>query len=78
MEFLPEGAKEDDEPDVEAFVDKMKDMKKDIYGQVHGNIQKAQKQQKEDYDRKHARSAVSVVLLNGRLNLNCSTLKYFK
>ncbi len=75
MEFLPEGAEEDDEPDVEAFVDKMKDMKKDIYGQVNGNIQKAQK---EDYDRKHARSTVSVVLLNGRWNLNCSTLKYFK
>ena len=49
MKFLPEVADENDEPDLEAFVDKMKDMKKGIYQQVHGNIQKAQKQQKEDY-----------------------------
>ena len=67
MEFLPEVADENDEPDLEAFVDKMKDMKKGIYQQVHGNIQKAQKQQKEDYDRKHAHSTVSVSLLKGQM-----------
>ena len=30
MEYLPEGADEDDEPDLETFVDTMKDMKKDL------------------------------------------------
>ena len=49
---------ETDEPDLEAFVDKMKDMKKGVYGQVHHNIEKAQKQQ-EYYDRKHAKAVVS-------------------
>ena len=47
------------------FVNKMTDMKKNIYGQVHGNIQKAQKQQKVDCDQKHATSAVGVMLFNG-------------
>ena len=56
---MPEGAEEDDEPDHDAFTNKMKDIKKDTYRQVHGNIQKAQKQQKENYDRKHAPSVVS-------------------
>lgn len=42
MEFLPECA-EDNEPDVEPFVDKMNDMKKGIHGQVYRNIQKAQR-----------------------------------
>ena len=67
MKFLPEaeGADENDELDLETFVNKMTDMKKNIYGQVHGNIQKAQKQQKVDYDQKHATSAVGVTLFNG-------------
>jgi len=63
MEYLPEGADEDNEPDLETFVDKMKDMKKDLYGQVHGNIERAQKTMKENYDQKHLQSAVSVTLL---------------
>ena len=42
-----------DNPELEAFIDKMKDMKKGVYGQVHDNIEKAQKQQKEYYDRRH-------------------------
>ena len=71
MEYLPEGADEDedDEPDLETFIDKMKDMKKDIYGQVHGNIQRAQTQQKENYDRKHSQSAVSYQLHNAHYRL---------
>jgi len=28
MEFLPEGAEENDDPDLDAFTDKMKEMKK--------------------------------------------------
>jgi len=63
MEYLPEGADEDDEPGLETFVDKMKDMKKDLYGQVHGNIERARKTMKENYDQKHLQSAVSVMLL---------------
>ena len=59
MEFMPGGAEEDDKPDYEAITNKMKDIKKDIYRQVHRNIQKAQKQQKENYDRKHAPLVVS-------------------
>ena len=54
---------ETDESELEAFIDKMKDMKKGVNGQVHDNIQKAQKQQKEYYDRKHTKSVVSFVLL---------------
>ncbi len=69
MEFLPEGADETDEPDLENFVEKMVDMKKGIYGQVHWNIQKAQERQKADYDRKHAKSAASAMLLNRPLDI---------
>ena len=32
-----------DNPELEAFIDKMKDMKKGVYGQVHDNNEKAQK-----------------------------------
>lgn len=60
MEFLPEGAEEDSETDLDAFTDKMKEMKKHLYGDVHGNIQNAQKKQKEDYDQKHTPSVVIV------------------
>jgi len=42
----------------------MKDMKKGVYEQVHDNTEKAQKQQKEYYDQKHAKSAVSFILFN--------------
>jgi len=70
MEFLPEGADDGDEPDLEAFADRMKVMKEDIYGQVHGNIQKVQKQQTKDYDRKHAKSAVGVMMLNKQSTLD--------
>ena len=63
MEFLPECVDDGDEPDLEAFVDRMKGMKEGIYEQVHGNIKRAQKQQKEDYDRRHAKSAVSVTCM---------------
>ena len=38
---------ETDNPELEAFIDKMKDMKKGVYGQVHDNVEK---QQKEYYD----------------------------
>ena len=56
---------ETDEPDLEAFIDKMKDMKKGAYEQVHDNIEKAQKQQKKYYDRKkHAKSVVSSRIFN--------------
>ena len=74
MEFLPECA-EDNEPDVEAFVDKMNDMKKGIHGQVYRNSQKAQRQQKENYDRKHACSMVSIVLLTGWLDASHTVFK---
>ncbi len=67
MEFLPEST-EDAEPDLETFVDRMKDLKKDIYGEGHENIQKAQRQQKKDYDRKYAQSTVSIPLFNVQLD----------
>ena len=51
-----------DNPELEAFIDKMKDMKKGVYGQVHDNIEKAQKQQKEYYDQRHTKSVVSFIL----------------
>ena len=63
MEFLPKSEDEVDEPDLDTFADKMKNMKKNIYGQVHGNIQSAQKQQKKIYDQKHAASTVSVMII---------------
>ena len=59
MEFIPNGAKEYDEPDYEAFTDKMVGIKKDIHQQVHENIRKAQIQQKENHDRKHVSTVVS-------------------
>ena len=60
IEFIPEGPEKGDEPDYETFTNKMKDIKEDMCQQVDGNIQKVQKKQKENYDRKHAPSEVDV------------------
>ena len=67
MEFLPEAdeANENDEPDLETYFSRMIDVKKSIFGQVHGNIQKAQNQQKVEYDRRHAIAVVGYMWFNG-------------